>query len=338
MEKTIRDQFNDQILAKAAKHYGIHPDQVKILGGFESFVFEYSLEKKGYILRLSHSSRRTDAMISGEVEWINYLAQGGVPAARAVPSHGGKLVEVVPSAEGHFSTVAFAKAPGSFTPREAWKPPLFQKLGQVLGRMHALTKEYAPSRPDIKRPEWEDETDGYAGRYLPPSEQVAIKKFDQLVTRLMTLPRGRDAYGLVHTDVHRGNFYLQGEDKITLFDFDDCHYSWFVDDIAMALFYAVPHHCVGEDNLNLARSFITNLMQGYCQENQLDPAWFNQIPAFLKLREIAVYAAIHAGYDDLDNLDPWCASFMKDRKEKIAHDVPFIDLDFRQLVSQEKSD
>lgn len=335
MDKTIRDQFNDQILAQAAKQYGVDPDQVEMLGGFESFVFEFAWNQKAHILRLSHSSRRTADMISGEVEWINYLADGGVPVARAVPSQNGNLVERVPSAEGYFSAVAFEKAAGDFTPRAAWQAPLFQKLGRILGRMHALTKEYQPSRPEIRRPEWEEETCGFAGRHLPPSEQVAVARFDELVARVATLPRDREAYGLVHTDVHRGNFYLQGQDEVTLFDFDDCQYSWFVDDIAMALFYAVPHDCVGEENLGLARAFFSHLMRGYRQENWLAPHWFSQIPAFLKLREIAVYAAIHAGFDDLNNLEPWCASFMQDRKEKIAQELPFIDLDFEQLASQE---
>jgi len=45
------------------------------------------------------------------------------------------------------------------------------------------------------------------------------------------------------------------------------------------------------------------------------------------LREIDLYIAIHRSFD-LDDLDPWCASFMRDRKYKIEHDVPYVDMSF----------
>ncbi len=48
---------------------------------------------------------------------------------------------------------------------------------------------------------------------------------------------------------------------------------------------------------------------------------------FLKLREIDLYIAIHRSLD-LDDLDPWCASYMKNRREKILNDVPYVDMEF----------
>ena len=46
---------------------------------------------------------------------------------------------------------------------------------------------------------------------------------------------------------------------------------------------------------------------------------------FLKLREMDLYIVIHRSLD-LDDLDPWCASFMDNRKVKIENDVPYVEL------------
>ena len=332
MDRTIREQFNEDILARLVERYRISVDALEALDGFESFVYEVKGSQQPYILRVSHSSHRTPNQIRGEVEWINYLAERDVPAARAVPSPSCNLVEVVDASEGQFAATAFVRAPGTYVRREAWQPDLFRRLGQIVGRMHALAKGYVLGDPRVKRPEWYEDAEGFVEARLPHSEQTVIDKAQALVSYLHTLPVSREAYGLVHIDVHRGNFYVNEDGQITLFDFDDCQYSWFADDLAMVIFYAVPHNCVGKENLDLARSFFLCFLEGYRRENVLDPSWFRQIPAFLKQRELDLYAAIYAGFDDLDDLPPWPVSFMEGRRGKIASDVPYVDLDFEVLV------
>jgi len=68
-------------------------------------------------------------------------------------------------------------------------------------------------------------------------------------------------------------------------------------------------------------------MEGYSRENALDVSWLQQIPYFLKLREIDLYIIIHRSFD-INDLDPWCTSYMKNRRQKIENDVPFVDIDF----------
>ncbi|MBN1581085.1 MAG: phosphotransferase [Anaerolineae bacterium] len=331
MDKYIREKFNDHVLAQVVSRYGLEMAQVSALGGFESFVYEFVQRGQPYILRIAHSSHRTADEIQAEIEWINYLADRGVPAARAVPSAKGNWIEVVEQKDGHFVATAFVKARGTLIKQEAWQPSMFYKIGLLVGRMHALTKSYAPSKPAYKRRTWHQELTKRANQDLPPSEQVAIDKFNNVIAHLCTLPMDRDAYGLVHTDVHRGNMFVDQNGALTLFDFDDSQYSWFVDDIAMALFYAVPHDCTGEENLALARSFLDHFLRGYDTKNDLDPAWLRQIPHFLKARELAIYSAIYAAYGGPDDFEGWDISFMNGRKEKIANDVPYIDLDFESV-------
>ncbi len=64
-------------------------------------------------------------------------------------------------------------------------------------------------------------------------------------------------------------------------------------------------------------------------KHQVDPIWFKEIPYFLKLREIDLYAAIHRGFD-VNNLDdPWCIWYMNGRKEQLKEKFPILTLILR---------
>jgi Ser/Thr protein kinase RdoA (MazF antagonist) len=328
MDRRIRESYGGSVLNEALARYGVARENARLLNGFENFVYEYEKGGKGYILRISHSLHRTSDAIQGEIEWLNYLVAGGVPAARAVPSERGNVVEPIPGEDGsRFTAVSFERAQGDYATDEDWESGLAIQLGQIVGRMHALTKDFQPNNARFTRHQWyEDYPEGFAEQYLPSSEAVVIAKFNRLLEHLHTLPRDKDSYGLIHVDVNGSNFFVQ-DGQITLFDFDDCQYAWFAYDVAMALFYAISHDCVGEEDVAWARRFFEQFVEGYRRENTIAPEWLNEIPYFLKLREIDLYVIIHRSCD-LDDLDPWCASFMKNRRYKIERDVPYVGLDW----------
>jgi Ser/Thr protein kinase RdoA (MazF antagonist) len=193
--------------------------------------------------------------------------------------------------------------------------------------MHALSKRYE-SDPSTWRPQWDD-PENLVAQFLPPSEALAAEKYRALVEYLRALPKDADSYGLIHQDAHTGNLYVDEAGNITLFDFDDCVYGWFIYDIAMVLFYAVPF----DPSIapGFAREFMLHFLRGYRHENKLDDAWLQELPYFLKLREVELYAIIHRSFDVNAVDDPWAASFMEGRKRRIENDVPFIDLDFRSF-------
>lgn len=325
MDKHLRSLFNDGILAEGARRFGLMPTDLRMLDGFESVICEAG-GNPPRILRYSHSARRSVDMIRGEAEWINYLVEGGVAAARALPSRQGRLVETVEAAEGYWSVTSFEKAQGHLPGRPDVTPELFEQMGRMMGRMHKLTKEYVPSDPAIRRMHWDEDVDTFPVRYLPASDEKVIARANELMAHLKSLPRERDSYGLVHIDFHYGNFFVDNG-RITLFDFDDCQYNWFAADIAISLFYTVPHHCDSPENLAKAKSFLDCFLKGYERENTLDRQWLQQIPYFLKQREIDLYMVIHRSMD-LNHLDKWCASFMDDRKRRIEEGVPYVDIEF----------
>jgi amicoumacin kinase len=328
MDRKIVARYNDYILHEAMQRFEIKPDAITLLDGFESFIYEFNRPDGEFILRIGHSQRRTPEMIAGEVDWINYLAQGGAAVSRAILSQDDNLVEAIDDGQGgQFLATAFVKAPGKMLPHNDWTPSFVQHYGEVMGRMHALTKDYSPPNPAWRRPEWDAPGNLDLEDWLPASEAAALSKFQALMPHFENLSKDRDGYGLIHQDAHGGNFFVH-EGQITLFDFDDSVYGWFIYDIAMVLFYAAMWK---EDMAAFTHEFMRDFLRGYSRENQLAAHWLREMPYFLKLREIDLFAVIHRSFDMQNLDDPWCQGYMKGRKERIESDVPYIEFEWESL-------
>lgn len=77
MDPKIANRFHDGILQQALQCYNIPADHIESLDGFENFIYRFWRTDGMFILRIGHSERRSPDLIRGEVDWINYLAEGG---------------------------------------------------------------------------------------------------------------------------------------------------------------------------------------------------------------------------------------------------------------------
>lgn len=333
MESRIKERFNDNILNEAIHRYGIPQGHIHLLDGFESFMYEFDNSRSGLpesgILRIGHSLRRTPALIQAEVDWINYLAEGGAGVAKAWLSKRGNLVEAVDDGQGgQFLITAFAKARGRHPGRVEWTPAFFETYGQLIGRMHALSRYYIPPHPGCLRPHWNDGINMNVVKFLPEGDERIAEQFRILMVYLEALPVKSEGYGLIHQDAHGGNFFVDDAGQITLFDFDDCCYGHYIYDLAMVVFYAI----VNRSNMPAAtQEFLPPFLYGYYREDRLDPVWLKEIPHFLKLREIDLYAMIHRSMGPGSYEDDWVRRYMDGRKARLDAEKPFVEFDFQSL-------
>jgi Ser/Thr protein kinase RdoA (MazF antagonist) len=329
LEKRIKARFNDQILSEALLAFGIRADQIQPLDGFESFIYEFTRGEQNYILRIGHSLRRSEILMRGEIDWINYLHRGGAGVSRPTPAENGELVTAIKDGAGdYFLATAFEKARGRPPGKDDMGAEFYASYGRLLGKLHALTKTYLPANPQWKRMEWNGPELSEIQALPEASESLIIELYHQIKKYLESLPKSEETYGLIHQDAHLGNLFIDEMDHLTLFDFDDCCYSWFINDIAIVLFYIALGQ---KQQAEFTQDFMTHFLDGYKSESQLDNQWLKEIPSFLKLREIELYAVIHRSFD-LKNLnDPWVAMYMENRKQRIENGVPFIDFDFEKL-------
>jgi len=135
-----------------------------------------------------------------------------------------------------------------------------------------------------------------------------------------------DVYGLTHNDIHYGNIHLH-DDNLTLFDFDDCGYHWFANDIAVAVHSVLPGYHLEAEFDSITEDFLTHFMNGYREENQLSVEWLGRVPAFLRLYDLIDYGIIHQAWD-LDNLNESRESILNRVRHRIENETYLVNIDF----------
>lgn len=311
--------------------YGLSEAELQPLrGGHFAQVYGFKRYGINYVLRLTPPNNDVNVAAQRSIlAWMAYLAAHGAFVPEPLPSLEGNLVEVIPSPEGEWLAVAFTQAEGILSeeiPLDQWDDVQFQTLGRSIGKMHAIARGYGPSK-DVSYIEWE--TGGNLFNRQIENEHWLKERQSHLLEKIRALPRPADAYGLVHGDLHFGNFFVETHKQIvTLIDFDDCAYGWFVMDIAVLLFDILVLY-PGTDKDEYGLNFLHNFLTGYLTENHLSLFWLEQLPLFLKLLEINIYDMVAKSYPD--NADEWVMKFMPGRKERLENDTPYMNLAYSAL-------
>jgi len=317
MIKEIKELFNDEILSKAAHEFGTTPDKIKLLGGFESFVYEFENSGQPYILKITHTLRRTFDQLMGELEFINHLAMKGVDVSRAVKSVNGNLVEQIPALKGTFLAYVFEKAPGDLIDKKEWNADLLYKWGRLTAEINLHTQDFCPSDELYRREHWKVEMKAYFNRFLPESESEVREKGYALFDKLDCLPRTKESFGLVHTDLHHWNFFHH-EGKLTAFDFDDCTYQYFAHEIAIPLYYSLGDIMSDMTKADYIEFFKKHFIGGYTSIMPLSDFWMKTIPDFLRLRHILMYSVLYQAFGD--NMNEKQIKHLAEHKKDIFDD------------------
>jgi amicoumacin kinase len=296
MEKSVEILFTKEILNTFLDSFGLQ-SKVKKLGEFENYVFEVYRENKPMILRITHSSHRSNDEILAELDWINYLHEQNVCCPAVFTSSKNQLIETLPGGDGSsFYACLFSKVPGYPVKIKSseFNDQLFHAWGEAIGQMHAVTKNYHPSKQIKLRPTWVDEELLDIETYVPNEKEI-IKNTTLLINKLKSLPVNKDNFGLIHSDIHSGNFFYDGE-SVQVFDFDDCSYHWFASDIAIPLYYSILYGYQDgseREREQFAMNFLAHFIKGYEQYNTLPSGWKEQLSLFFMLRDVTLYSVLH---------------------------------------------
>lgn len=331
-----KQQEDQAMVEQALRRYttGNLP-QFTFLGGLQNQVYEYKHGERNLVLRLTPLTNRSELMVQGELDWILFLADKGISLSKPIPSIQGKRTEVVNSMEGGAICVVFEKAAGRKVgyPECLEDDGLYERLGRLTGKMHALSSRYVPSKHQLKRHEWHQNWFLQHLDLMPQSHVKARRQCSTLISEIGSLPKDAHSYGLIHGDINVGNFRVSEQDEITLFDFDEAQYSWYVEDIAVQLYYLV--YVYGgeqgaERRAQQARRFMDHFMKGYREEHHLDEYWIRKLPLFLKLREIIVYIGSFRNWDGDETFsssdNQWFKDWMAESRARIENGISIVDI------------
>jgi len=325
MEPAVRALHTDAVIEGVASVVGVAADQLKVLGGFESFVYETTVGGEPRIVKATWHGRRTPAQMGAELHFANHLADGGAPACRALPLASGQLIETVPAASGAFHVCSFEKAPGAVLAREDRTEEHWTRWGALVGQMNRLSMSYPGPPPPLQRATWEEEY-GEIGTLLDGQPELR-RAFDRTIDGIRSLPRDADAFGAMHTDLHSYNVFWTGLEPHVI-DFDDMLDFWFISDVAIVLYYALMGPVFHEDDRQADYERLRELvLGGYATEHTL-PDWsIDALPHFMELREQTLLAVIARSIPESERTPPW-QKFFEEATDRVRAGRPPLDLQF----------
>lgn len=255
--------------------------------------------------------------VRDKMAFARYLRENGVRVMEFVPSKHDDLLEVLEEDGEMYAVSMSRRAPGRhLDPGKDFTPTFFQAWGQLIGQMHVLAKRYEGGE-HINT--WKEEHTFFAGWC---QDDGVREKWQQLGDVLSGLPQDRVSFGLIHNDAHIGNIFTDSS-GLTMLDFDVCNHHWFMTDIGIALFHPIWERQRYVDPAaarEFAHMFSQNFMEGYCRANSLSRFWLDQLPTFLRYRQILFFIAMSGeGNPDLD-------SYLAPVRDSILNDTPITDI------------
>jgi amicoumacin kinase len=329
MDKNTYGQLKNAVMSL---YNGKTETLLKLTDGFQNDVFEFNDGQDTRILRVTSSTNRSKESIQSELDFIKNLSLNGIGVSIPINSIQGNYIEEISLQGVSYYLTTFSKAKGRLVnvsdPKE-WNRGFFQYWGSTMGKMHSLTKMGNERFKTYNRPSWNGQ-DNETSLFFSAISEQASRAYEELIKSINDLPRSQHSYGLIHNDFHQGNYFVH-EGDITIFDFDDCSFSWFAQDIAASYYHAVwQNSSFNPDFKNFPMEFIQCFLEGYSQENDLKKEIVEQIPLFLKLREFFLLNLFYKKWDT-QNLLEWQSFTLKDLQFRIENEIPYTDVPFKTL-------
>ncbi|HTY27860.1 MAG TPA: phosphotransferase [Mycobacterium sp.] len=253
------------------------------------------------VLRVHRSGYHSLAAIHSELAWMKALrTETSVTTPELIPARDGADVVVAESdgATLHVDAVTFV--PGC-TAEEDPDAVGFDELGRITAIMHDHARRWtAPS--GFTRFRWDLQTIlGPQARWgnwrlapgLTDTDRDWIQRAsDDITAKLTDFGCGPDRFGLVHADLRLANLMVDPADVsagITVIDFDDCGWSWYLADLGAAVSFI--------EDTPAGERIIADWLAGYFEAGYIPAAHLELIPSFVMMRRIMLTAWIASHHD-----------------------------------------
>jgi Ser/Thr protein kinase RdoA (MazF antagonist) len=227
------------------------------------------------VLRVAATSGCSEAELRAEATWLTALRQGGLPVPEPVCAADGAAIVLVDGAP----CVLLRWLPGRAWPRTGVSASQLALAGDLAARLHCHAERFWPPAGFV-RPvwDWPEILGQLDGRLAGDDRRLVEDVGARLAGVLRRAGRERDAFGLIHSDLHRGNL-LYHRGRVAGIDFDDCGWGWFAYDLATILSSA--------DRFGAGPRERAACLEAYARVRALPPG-ADHLAAFVAMREALV--------------------------------------------------
>lgn len=235
---------------KALEKYNLKVQDVQFIQHSENVTFKVTASGKSYLLRLhlpltsgmgTHGVK--PEVIRSELRWVKSLLRNKLSVPRPLRNRSGGLVTRVTGIDGPLNCTVLEWLDGDLYTREMESEDTVAQIGRLVGRIHRHSSGWQTpkgfQRPVRDAAYFLSTVDSL----LPAVDDGRINYLDfkalqtsvlELVRLFSTRRKSRATVGLIHGDLHRGNF-INHNGEIRLIDFSLCAVGHFTYDLGTCL-------------------------------------------------------------------------------------------------------
>ncbi|WP_239433083.1 phosphotransferase enzyme family protein [Sporosarcina sp. ACRSL] len=312
----IKGQFIVEKLAALLESEVI--DIVPASDGYHNQVFSITCKDDKIVARLSPCIRRTREEIEEELDWISVLNKAGLRVAKPIQIPGHEQIIEFEALDSDYWLVLFEHTEGrpvDLTDPNEWNQDFFHEWGRQIGVMHTVQMSHVN-----RKAFWDS---GWKGN-VSDAEWLKDRR-ESLLDDMLSWGREQLTFGLVHNDLHQGNFHVN-ENGMIFFDFDDCTFHFFAQDLAVSIYHALwTGTSFNPEQVNFPVEFLTAFLEGYRTSRPLTFEMYDQLLVCLQMREIYLYSLFVSKWNTAEMLE-WQAKKLEQLKGNIQGCiVPYID-------------
>jgi len=301
-----------QLAQLALSHWGLTGANLDVLKHRENTVFKVTAaDDRCFVLRVHRPGNNSDADVHSELTWMRALRNDGIATPAVIPAENGDLFVHVGEGSESRQCDLLEWLPGTLfndlgRVEKGMRDEFcdrYRQLGKLAARVHIQSENW--QRPaGFERRSWD--VDGLLGDQPimgPFLEHPALSKGQRreiikarlvLTEFLKKFGKTRENYGLIHADFLPENILVH-DGMLTLIDFDDCGFGWYLFEMATSLFPQI--------NQPFFDDLVAAYTQGYRSERDLSDADLELLPAFLMIRGFTYLGWLHARGQDVKYAD-----------------------------------
>ncbi len=239
----------DLLARQALDAYGLGDAQISFIQHSENITYRVQA-KRTYLLRLHHpltpemgTHGQNPAVIESEIAWLDALKRARLPVQVAIRNRAGQFVTPLERDSIPLNASLLTWLDGFDYTREFETEDTVRQIGNLIGRLHQHASHWRLPRK-FTRPQRDMESFRCSLDTLRPAVndgRIAYSDFYQFETVLETLQESlillrktRQTYGLLHGDLHKGNF-IYNDPQIAIIDFSLSAFGPYLLDLAIAL-------------------------------------------------------------------------------------------------------
>jgi Ser/Thr protein kinase RdoA (MazF antagonist) len=264
----------------------------------ENHTFRIDTPAGQFFLRVHRPGYQSPVAIESELAWLAALrAEMALPVPTPLAGRDERILQRLDTGGAALRhAVLFAAEPGRQPTPADDLYGLFETLGRYAATAHRHAERFVLPR-NFMRPRWDatilEPNDLWGDwRKAPYVESRVAETLHRLNAALRTdlaaYGTGEDRFGLIHADMRLANLLVDG-DHVTLIDFDDCGFGWFMYDFAAAVSFHEDDPRAGE--------WRAHWLAGYSTVRALEPADIAILDCLVLLRRMALLAWIGSHHE-----------------------------------------